>query len=457
MRGRMALGLPQETLCPALTLIYRKDGEDSVKLRKRLQRCLVFALALVLSLGAASATAFASPGSDTDAVSEQVYTRPDITRKASLTLRYHQHDLNFEGVAFQVYKIASMTELARFEFVSGFDNYPVEFPENMTDSDWTNLAETLAGYVERDGLKSDLDGKTDVKGEIKFVDLDAGLYLITGGSHQREYMDGEIKHRVYYHVQPFLVSTPGLDKNSTWCYDMAISPKFNASEDQFISRRVLKSWYDKGFEAYRPELVIVDLLRDGKIFESVELSDKNNWRYTWEELDNQYQWRIVERLVQDYRVSGRQEGSTYVITNRYIDTYTPVTPDKPGDKPTKPTEPGKPTEPTEPSKPTNPVQPVDPGKPTEPVAPVNPVNPVQPVDPVEPSNPVGPTGPKLPQTGQLWWPVPVLAFAGVVLFAGGYLLVKSVRDQDQGGDDACNKADAKKRDGSGTESDGEAR
>ena len=34
--------------------------------------------------------------------------------------------------------------------------------------------------------------------------------------------------------------------------------------------------------------------------------------------------------------------------------------------------------------------------------------------------PPGSPGGKLPQTGQLWWPVPVLAFAGLVLFAAGW-------------------------------------
>lgn len=34
--------------------------------------------------------------------------------------------------------------------------------------------------------------------------------------------------------------------------------------------------------------------------------------------------------------------------------------------------------------------------------------------------PPGSSGGKLPQTGQLWWPVPVLAFAGLVLFAAGW-------------------------------------
>lgn len=401
---------------------------------------MAFLLALLLSLShLGSLPAFAS-----DNPSDGVYTRPDITQATSITLQYHQHDLNFENVEFKLFKIADMTELVQFEFAGKFAEYPVDFPETMTDSDWTNMAEILAGYVERDKLVCNVSGKTDARGEIKFADLSAGLYLITGGSHQREYQSGEIKHRVYYHVQPFLISTPGLDNSSKWCYDIAVSPKFNASEDQFISRRVLKSWSDRGFEAYRPEQVLVDLLCDGKVHETVELNDKNNWRYDWEELDNTHQWRIVERLVQDYRVSGRQEGSTYVITNRYIDAFVPDPgrpdrPSKPTDKPSEPDKPDTPDKPTEPNRPTEPTVPTVPAEPTDP-GPSQPADPVNPgPDTTEPVTPGQPTGPKLPQTGQLWWPVPVLTFAGLVLFAGGWLLVKSAsksRDAESRDDDS---------------------
>lgn len=42
--------------------------------------------------------------------------------------------------------------------------------------------------------------------------------------------------------------------------------------------------------------------------------------------------------------------------------------------------------------------------------------------PVEPVTPEPPAGPKLPQTGQLNWPVPVLAVLGLALFSVGWVL-----------------------------------
>lgn len=49
--------------------------------------------------------------------------------------------------------------------------------------------------------------------------------------------------------------------------------------------------------------------------------------------------------------------------------------------------------------------------------------------PSKPSNPSKPNDPSLPQTGQLNWPVPLLAIAGVVLFAAGWLIRFSKRKE----------------------------
>ena len=62
--------------------------------------------------------------------------------------------------------------------------------------------------------------------------------------------------------------------------------------------------------------------------------------------------------------------------------------------------------------------------PTEPVTPTPP-------DPVEPPDtpPTPPAGPeKLPQTGQLKWPVPVLAALGMLLLLAGSILMRRERD-----------------------------
>lgn len=66
--------------------------------------------------------------------------------------------------------------------------------------------------------------------------------------------------------------------------------------------------------------------------------------------------------------------------------------------------------PTEPDKPTPPDQPDTPDKPTKPDTPSN------------PDKPTKPDVPKLPQTGQLNWPVPVLAAGGLCLLLLGRVL-----------------------------------
>ena len=114
--------------------------------------------------------------------------------------------------------------------------------------------------------------------------------------------------------------------------------------------------------------------------------------------------------------------------------YTPVNPDTPPVPPTpvpdKPGTPEQPTEPTNPDAPKNPDgpdSPVSPGSPDSPVAPGNPDNPAAPGKPDNPAlagRPDGVVMNGLPQTGQLNWPVPVLAVSGVLLFAAGWVLNK---------------------------------
>lgn len=67
----------------------------------------------------------------------------------------------------------------------------------------------------------------------------------------------------------------------------------------------------------------------------------------------------------------------------------------------------------------------------EPVTAVTPVVPEDPEDPEEPVKKDPPIG-KLPQTGQLNWPVPALALAGLILFAIGSRLRRKDRQASEG-------------------------
>ena len=98
----------------------------------------------------------------------------------------------------------------------------------------------------------------------------------------------------------------------------------------------------------------------------------------------------------------------------------PDTPETPPDTPDTP--PDTPDTPDLPEQPDTPDTPVSPGTPDNPVSPDSPDNPVSPENPDNPVSPSNPDKPVLPQTGQLNWPVPVLACSGVLLFAVGWVL-----------------------------------
>ena len=50
-----------------------------------------------------------------------------------------------------------------------------------------------------------------------------------------------------------------------------------------MERRVLKIWKDD-IPQSRPKEIVIQLLKDGVIYDTVTLNAVNNWRYTWEKL-----------------------------------------------------------------------------------------------------------------------------------------------------------------------------
>ena len=118
---------------------------------------------------------------------------------------------------------------------------------------------------------------------------------------------------------------------------------------------------------------------------------------------------------------------TYAVdASPKVGAYTPTKPDTPPTPPTPPT-PDYPDTPTPPDNPDNPVSPGNPDNPVAPGHPDHPVAPGNPDNPVLPGHPDNPVMSGLPQTGQLNWPVPVLAVSGVVLFAFGWALDRKYR------------------------------
>ena len=95
----------------------------------------------------------------------------------------------------------------------------------------------------------------------------------------------------------------------------------------------------------RPTTITVDLLKNGKVIETVEISGATDWKHSFTKLEKYdeegkaYTYTVQERPVKGYETSIKETETGFEITNTFIE------------KPTKPSKPTKPTKPTTPQKP----------------------------------------------------------------------------------------------------------
>ena len=292
----------------------------------------------------------------------------DLTRKPTLTLTYRDGKTVLSGAKFSIYRVADADEMGELTVRSEFDEFDLDI-RGKNDRRWREMAQTLESYVLRRELTPADSGKTDKTGMLTFPTqgktLAAGLYLVIGERHTQGGND--------YDAEPFFVLLPTQDlENNEWVYDVSANVKFGKTpvpdDGDTVTRKVLKVWDDDGAEDSRPQEITVELLRNGKVYDTVKLSEKNNWRYTWLDLDADARWSVTEKTVSGYTVSITREGITFVVTN----TKKPDRTDTPD-------------------------------------------------TPVKPSNPSSPAKPTLPQTGAVWWHVEALALSGLVFLILGAL------------------------------------
>lgn len=329
--------------------------------KRKLLRCALFFLCLLMS----AQTALAASNIQRE-------------RDVSLTIQYRYDGEAVSGIPFSVYKVAEVSEVnAVFTPNEDFAGYPVQL-NDLDAAMWADLAQTLSGYAALDGISPLSSGVTDKNGMLVFssqpgADMKPGLYLVvspatTAGGYT-------------YTTQPALICLPNRNEDYSWNYDAVMRPKCSRRalphSPSRVIRKVLKVWDDEKNENSRPEEITVHLLRDGAIYDTQILSAQNQWRFTWRDLPDVYDWQVVEEPVDGYRTLVSREGVTFVVNNSYV-------PDEP-----------------------------PPGEP--------------PPDEPPPSEPPPDEPPKLPQTGTTWYLVPILASVGLLLLLIGLLRRRSER------------------------------
>lgn len=88
--------------------------------------------------------------------------------------------------------------------------------------------------------------------------------------------------------------------------------------DDSYQLTVKKVWQD-GNSNSRPDSAKVKLLRKGKTIDTVSLSEKNNWRYTWRDLEYRSGWEVEEvNVPKGYKVSYDSKERSFIITNTAV-------------------------------------------------------------------------------------------------------------------------------------------
>ena len=200
---------------------------------------------------------------------------------------------------------------------------------------------------------------TDGTGSLSFDNLSVGAYLVVPVSIDEEYLT----------PAPFIVCVPMKDETQNkWIYNVDATPKieidYDVTDETYIS--VKKLW--EGSDTF-PESITAALVKDGVVIDTIELSAQNNWYHKWEKLDANHSWNVVEvNVPAGYEVSYEASQMTVIITNTADEEDT--------------TDPEETTLPDETT-----------------------------------------TGEELIDTGQLNWPIPTFAIAGLLIFSAGWILL----------------------------------
>lgn len=149
---------------------------------------------------------------------------------------------------------------------------------------------------------------------------------------------------------------------------------------------IRKIWLDNENEnGARPKSITVRLIKDGGIYRELELTEETDWKGVFSDVPSDASYSIMEKEVGDYSAAySKSDDNGFVITNTFTSGSASI------------------------------------GVPPEPFVPAFTDENPSPVD--ESSEPIA-----IPQTGNLNWPVPVLAVSGIIFLIIGFILLPSKR------------------------------
>lgn len=262
--------------------------------------CCMFALMLAtIGLSAPAATAATNT------------TASGTAAEGSLTVTYQYQKAALNNADINLYRLADWSAKGGYTPTGDFANhtaYPVDWDIlNADQQTLRDFANTMAGYIAVNKPAAENTLKTDSAGVATFNQLKDGLYLAVVAPYQGNVLTCQ--------TAAMLVALPNVHKNADEQRTLSIEPKADCAVPPTTTISVTKVWKDKD-QSKRPESVTMNLLQDGKTYDSIMLNTANGWKYTWTGLQAKHEYTVVEANVPgNYTALVDRENNDYTVTN----------------------------------------------------------------------------------------------------------------------------------------------
>ena len=260
-------------------------------------------IALLLCLCLAPCQALAASTADAK--------EPISTPKAcSLTIFYGCDGTVLADQSVKLYKVAEVSSNYQYTLTADFIASGLTLNGIRSNSEWDTIRSTLEAHILANDIEPRAIAKTDAEGNASFPMLMPGLYLASAVQVTQDDL------RCIF--ASALVALPGLGADGLWQYDIFVSakPTILPPTQENIELKVLKLWKGDEGSINRPLSVQVEIFRNGASYETITLSESNNWAYTWSAPDDGAAWNVVERNVPaSYTMTVTHRDEAFVLTN----------------------------------------------------------------------------------------------------------------------------------------------
>lgn len=225
----------------------------------------------------------------------------DLSKKGSIsiTLKEKSENVLIDGAEITIYYVGDASIKDNNLVFNKREELTCDVSlDNLKD---TKLVSSISKCINDDVIK--YVGTTN-NGKVTFNNLNQGLYLVS----QTKSAPG------YSLINSFLVAIPKVEDNK-WVYDINALPKVDIYK--VIDLVVEKKW--NTISKNIPKYVNIELYKGEELIDTIELSEENNWTYTFENIEKSDKYSIKEiNIPKGFTPSYKVNEYIFTVTNSDI-------------------------------------------------------------------------------------------------------------------------------------------